>query len=135
MTTSEIALNEAWSLLESDERALLIDVRTKAEWNFVGVPDLLSIDKQVRLVEWTRFPDGSPNPDFLTEAIAGVAEDQPVLFLCRSGVRSLAAAKAFEEAGFSTTFNVTAGFEGDLKTDGCGHRHDGWKDFLPWKQT
>lgn len=130
---AEISLEEAWNLLGSDERAVLIDVRTVAEWNFVGVPVLDDVGREVRLVEWNTFPAGTPNPDFLATASAGLDLDQPILFLCRSGARSAAAAQAFERLGFSDTHNVTAGFEGDL--DQHGHRSGGWKhEGLPWRQ-
>lgn len=133
MTHSEISLEDAWSMLADNPDAALIDVRTVAEWNFVGLPDLSSVGKEVRAIEWTRFPDGSPNPDFMAQAGAGLNPDQPVLLLCRSGARSRAAAQAMGAAGFSQMFNVTAGFEGDLDAD--GHRHGGWKDSLPWRQS
>ena len=120
-------------MLESDDRAVLIDVRTTAEWTFVGVPSLEQLGRSPRLVEWTTFPGGQPNPDFLINATDGLETDQPVLFLCRSGARSDAAARALDAAGFSNTFNVTAGFEGDLGVD--GHRRGGWKhEGLPWVQ-
>ena len=63
MPISQLALSDAWSMLSGDPRAVLIDVRTVAEWNFVGVPLLAEMGKEPRLVEWTRFPDGSANPD------------------------------------------------------------------------
>ena len=128
-----LSLEEAWSLLSSDERAVLIDVRTTAEWNFVGVPVVDDTGRELRLVEWNTYPDGVRNPDFLTAASADLEPDQPILFLCRSGARSDAAARAFDAAGFTQTFNVTAGFEGDL--DEGGHRQSGWKhQGLPWRQ-
>ena len=132
MSVSQISLTEAWSILTDDAQAQLIDVRTTAEWSFVGVPNLDQINKETRHVEWTSYPDGSANPDFLADASAGLDKDQPILFLCRSGARSQAAATAFEAAGFSNVSNVVAGFEGDL--DAEGHRHGGWKDTLPWRQ-
>lgn len=128
----ELSLEAAWDMLSSNPSAVLIDVRTQAEWNFVGVPDLRSIDQELQLVEWITYPEGSPNPDFVAQAAAGLDTQQPVLLLCRSGARSLAAAEALSAAGFSTTYNVVAGFEGDL--DAEGHRHGGWKDALPWRQ-
>ncbi|MEE9416910.1 MAG: rhodanese-like domain-containing protein [Acidimicrobiales bacterium] len=129
----ELALDQAWELLDHNPDATLVDVRTVAEWKYVGVPELSSISKTVRLVEWTCFRDGAVNPDFVTEASEGLDLDQPVLLLCRSGVRSLSAAKALKEAGHTCTYSVAAGFEGDL--DQNGHRHEGWKDYLPWKQS
>lgn len=132
MTVEELALDAAWAML-SEPDAVLVDVRTTAEWSFVGVPDLASLDKEVRLVEWSRFPSGQPNPDFVTEASAGLSPDQAVLLLCRSGARSRAAAEALAARGFTRTFNVSAGFEGPL--DDSAHRHGGWKDHLPWRQS
>ncbi len=130
---ANLTLDEAWNMLTTDERAVLIDVRTVAEWNFVGVPVLDGIGRELRLVEWITYPGGGPNPDFLATATTGLDPDTPVLFLCRSGARSDAAAKAFDASGFTTTYNVVAGFEGDL--DGAGHRHGGWKhEGLPWRQ-
>ncbi len=133
MTVAQMTLDQAWDLLESDPMAMLIDVRTRAEWNFVGLPELSSIGKQVRTVEWVSFPAGSPNPSFVEAASDGVAPDQAVLLLCRSGGRSLAAGQALVAAGFQNVINVVAGFEGDLDTE--GHRHGGWKDALPWRQS
>ena len=133
MAYSEISLEDAWSMLASDPNAALIDVRTAAEWNFVGVPDLASIDKRVRLIEWTRFPDGSPNEQFVEQATEGLDPGQSILLLCRSGARSRAAAQRLESQGFPQVFNVSAGFEGDL--DSQGHRHGGWKEQLPWQQS
>lgn len=133
MVVTQLSLSDAWGMLVEDPAATLIDVRTNAEWNFVGIPNLESLGREVRLVEWTRFPDGAPNPDFLTTAREGLAPDQPILFLCRSGARSQAAATMFADAGFTNLFNVSSGFEGDLDPE--HHRHDGWKDNLPWHQS
>ena len=130
---ANLTLDAAWSMLTSDERSVLIDVRTAAEWNYVGVPDLDDVGRELRLVEWITFPDGAPNPDFMEAATAGLDRDAPILFLCRSGARSDAAARAFDAAGFTTTHNVVAGFEGDPGPD--GHRQGGWKhEGLPWRQ-
>lgn len=128
----ELTLAEAWSLLSTDAKAVLIDVRTEAEWQFVGTPDLASIDKAARLVEWITWPGGESNPEFLVAATEDVHPDQPILLLCRSGARSLAAAKSLAENGYPNVHNVVAGFEGDLDAD--THRHGGWKDELPWTQ-
>ena len=128
----QIDLDTAWSILSEDPTATLIDVRTRAEWGFVGTPDLSPIHKQARLVEWIDYPSGSHNPNFIAEASHGLDKEAPVLLMCRSGARSNAAANALTAAGFTQAINVAAGFEGDL--DGNGHRHGGWKDKLPWKQ-
>lgn len=133
MSVTQLSLSDAWGMLVEDPSAMLIDVRTMAEWNFVGTPNLDSLGKEVRLAEWTRFPDGAPNPDFLSTAREGLVADQPILFLCRSGARSQAAATMFADAGFTNLYNVSSGFEGDLDPE--HHRHDGWKDNLPWNQS
>ncbi|MFT7601235.1 MAG: rhodanese-related sulfurtransferase [Acidimicrobiales bacterium] len=132
MICKEVSLQEAWILLASTADAELIDVRTDAEWNYVGVPDLADIGKTTHLIEWNRFPGGENNERFVSQASERLTPHQPVLLLCRSGVRSLAAAGALAAAGFADLYNVSAGFEGDL--DSAGHRHGGWKETLPWVQ-
>jgi len=127
----------AWKILGELKDAILIDVRTRAEWNYVGVPDLAGLDKKPGLVEWQVFPSMQVNPDFvgaLSEALADKAV--PLLFLCRSGVRSVAAAKAMAAAGYSTCLNVADGFEGPLDAQGKRGATRGWKAAgLPWRQT
>ena len=126
---------EAYAALESDPAAVLVDVRTSAEWSYVGLPDLTGLGKRVLPVEWQRFPDGSVNENFLDQLRdAGVTEGAPIYFLCRSGVRSAAAAAAATRAGLGPAYNVADGFEGPL--DGQGHRSvAGWKVAgLPWRQ-
>ncbi|MBV9043742.1 MAG: rhodanese-like domain-containing protein [Alphaproteobacteria bacterium] len=134
----DLSVEDAWELLKSDPRARLVDVRTSAEWNFVGLPDLSSLGKEVTLVEWQVFPTMQVNPAFATDAAqaSGGAKDAPVLFICRSGARSRSAAVALTREGFTRAYNVAGGFEGDL--DGERHRghSNGWKAAgLPWKQT
>ncbi len=123
---------------EQRSKAQLVDVRTTAEWNFVGLPDLSGLGREPHLVEWQMFPTMQPNPAFVptTAAAVGADKDAPVLFLCRSGARSRAAAIALTRAGYSRAYNIAGGFEGDL--DGERHRghSNGWKATgLPWKQT
>ncbi|NNE95795.1 MAG: rhodanese-like domain-containing protein [Acidimicrobiales bacterium] len=132
MTVPQISLEEAWETLSEDPDAVLIDVRTLAEWSFVGIPDLTTIGKNVRTVEWTQFPTGQSNPDFLAQATEGLSPEQTLLMLCRSGGRSNAAAELLTAQGYNAV-NVGSGFEGDL--DPQGHRRGGWKDELPWRQS
>jgi len=132
----DLAPTEAYGLLERDPDAVLVDVRTRAEWAYVGLPDLTGLGKDVVRVEWNRYPDGARNTGFLDElAAAGVEPDRPVVFLCRSGVRSAAAAEAAARAGYPKAYNVTEGFEGPLDAD--GHRGArGWRAAgLPWRQS
>src|ERR1700753_1349465 len=95
----DLSAQDAWALLQSDPRAQLVDVRTQAEWNFVGLPDLGSVGKEAALIEWQMFPTMQVNPGFVAAAqgAVGAEKDAPVLFLCRSGVRSRAAAMALTE--------------------------------------
>ena len=131
-----VSPREAWELLAADPAATLVDVRTRAEWSYVGVPDLGPLGRAAVLVEWVLYPDGEPNPAFMDElAAAGVGRGAPLLFLCRSGVRSKAAAAAAAAAGYAKVYNVTEGFEGPLDAD--QHRGGaGWKAAgLPWRQS
>ncbi len=128
----QLSLDEAWQMLDNNPDAVLIDVRTTAEWNFVGVPDLSGLPNELRTVEWTTYPTGAANPGFVDQATAGLDPAQPILLLCRSGARSQAGAKALQANGFGNVHNIAAGFEGAL--DAEQHRHGGWKDELPWVQ-
>ena len=128
---------EAWQLLERDPTAVLIDVRTQPEWEYVGVPNLESLGRRAVFVEWQTYPDKSMNPDFVDDVLGtGVPTDAPLLLLCRSGVRSLHAAVALTQAGFKTCFNIADGFEGQLDPDQHrGAECSGWKAAgLPWFQ-
>ena len=109
----DIGAREAWEKLQADPRAQLVDVRTMAEWNFVGLPDLSSLARQTHCVEWQSFPTGAPNPAFVPQASAALPDKSaPVLLLCRSGARSRSAAIALTRAGYEQAFNVAGGFEG-----------------------
>ena len=121
--------------------AQLVDVRTTAEWAYVGLPDLKGAGKEPIRAEWQVFPAMTVDGGFAAKVAAalaakGVAKDAPLYFLCRSGVRSKAAATAMTQAGFTSCFNVTGGFEGPPDPDGHRGRVAGWKvDGLPWTQT
>ena len=126
----DLTAREAAALLQERDDAVLIDVRTMAEWNWVGVPDVPG----TRFVQWVGWPGGQPNPDFVAEAGRDLDHSQPLLMLCRSGARSAAAAHALTAAGFAEVYNVADGFEGDL--DAAGHRTSGWRGAgLPWRQN
>ncbi len=137
----EVEVKEVWRRLEEDPSSKLVDVRTRAEWAFVGVPDLSAIGKQPLQLEWQTFPDGQINPSFVDQLItdlvaSGAGQDTKLYFICRSGVRSLAAARAMVAAGFRACANVTGGFEGP--PDQARHRGTvmGWKAAgLPWIQS
>ena len=136
----EVDVSATWEGLTSGPRSQLVDVRTRAEWTYVGIPDLGPIGKRAVLVEWQTFPDQSVDARFV-ERLAGelkalgVQLDDDLYFICRSGSRSLAAAKAMAGAGYRSCHNVLCGFEGPL--DDLRHRGtcSGWKaSGLPWLQ-
>lgn len=132
----DITPEEAWKVLVDHPEAVLVDVRTEAEWRFVGVADISSLQRDVVYVEWNRT-DGSRNTGFVDDLIAaGVTPgERPVVFLCRSGNRSIVAAEAATEAGIAPSYNVLEGFEGNL--DENRHRGTtGWRAVgLPWTQS
>lgn len=126
--TADLSPAEAHALLTEREGAVLVDCRTRAEWSFVGVP----VMDNVRFVEWTTYPGGDKNENFVSEVAGGLGQDQPIVVMCRSGARSAAGASALVEAGFTEVYNVDDGFEGDV--DSSGHRSGGWRGAgLPWK--
>lgn len=118
---------EAHALMS--EGAKLVDVRTKAELEWVGrVPGSL-------VVEWNTWPGGKSNPEFIPQLEAQVSKETPVLFLCRSGGRSHNAATAAAQAGYSESYNVLEGFEGDKNSEGHRNTSGGWRVAgLPWVQ-
>ncbi len=132
----DITPQESWSLLSGDPNAVLVDVRTDAEWKWVGVPDLSGLGRQVVFVEWTQS-NGQRNDRFVEDLLAaGITPgERPVVFLCRSGNRSIPAAETATAAGIGPSYNMLDGFEGQL--DAHGHRGGtGWRaEGLPWKQT
>lgn len=132
----ELTSAEAWTFLEEDPDAVLVDVRTVAEWVFVGLPDLSRLGRTVVCVQWQAWPNMEINPDFVAHLQdEGVTRDRPLLLLCRSGVRSREAASMLTEAGFGPCYNVSDGFEGDLDDLKQRAKQNGWKVAgLPWVQ-
>jgi len=141
MLIREINPKDAFEKLKK-ENALLIDVRTDAEFSFVGQVDLSSLKKEIILLPWKIFPAMNLNPRFqislekiLQEKFGEKKYDAELIFLCRSGGRSFEAASYMNSFGYKNCFNLTGGFEGNL--DHYGHRGniDGWKaNNLPWRQ-
>ena len=121
----DLTPQEAWAKLEHG--AILVDVRTEGEWAHIGIPDTKATDNDPLFIQWT-FPGGIPNPEFITDLEQQGPENRSteLLFLCRSGQRSIAAATAATQAGF-TSYNVLEGFEGE--PDRYGERTvNGWKN-------
>jgi len=133
MYKGDVLPKQAFDELNASDNAYLIDVRTDAEWAFVGVP---AVENLVR-IPWQFFPTMERNGSFVSAVeSAGVSRDAEVFLICRSGARSASAAAALTEAGFENCYNVAEGFEGDK--DGQGHRGTvgGWKHAgLPWVQS
>ncbi|HET6185323.1 MAG TPA: rhodanese-like domain-containing protein [Acetobacteraceae bacterium] len=131
-----VSATETWRALQSDPDARLVDVRTKGEWQTVGVPDLSATGKETLLIEWQRAPFMRVNRGFLAALrAAGLSAAQPLFFICRSGVRSMAAAQLAEQAGYARCFNVADGFEGPADEQGLRGRLAGWQaDGLPWRK-
>lgn len=142
-TVSEVLPQEAWAELEASQDAVLIDVRTRAEWSFVGFPDLSSIGHTTVLAEWRSFPNMAVVENFaddLIEELGGVVPSK-IFFVCRSGVRSMQAAaqvaSVLASKGMSAAcVNVAEGFEGDLNAEGQRGSVNGWKiRGLAWRQS
>jgi rhodanese-related sulfurtransferase len=127
---------KTWEALRSNPQAQLVDVRTDAEWNFVGVPDLAEAGKQAVLIPWQVYPSMQQNGGFVDHLQqAGLTPEHHVYFICRSGARSMSAARAAQAEGFPHVYNVADGFEGPLDAEGHRGGAAGWKaEGLPWRQ-
>ncbi|MES2413978.1 MAG: rhodanese-like domain-containing protein [Pseudomonadota bacterium] len=124
----DISAKQAYEWMQSGD-AVLVDVRTDAEREWVGhVPGAAA-------VAWKQWPGMAPNPDFDDAIKAAVPEGKKALMLCRSGVRSIAAAKRATELGV-IAYNILEGFEGDADAQGQRGTKGGWRlAGLPWKQS
>jgi rhodanese-related sulfurtransferase len=139
LSVDDVPAKETWARLQSDKAAVLIDVRTKAEWTFVGLPDLSGLGRQVVTLEWQSL-DGRVDPAF-SDRLSGMLEqagrgkDTELFFICRSGARSRAAAEAMASAGYGRCHNVAEGFEGPPDPNRHRGKVAGWKAAgLPWMQ-
>ncbi|MDH3741678.1 MAG: rhodanese-like domain-containing protein [Hyphomicrobiales bacterium] len=132
MYKADLGPKETFQKMQDDPEAVMIDVRTQAEWAYVGGP---VVERLMRL-SWQVFPDMLVNDGFVEHfASAGLPKDTQIFLLCRSGVRSAAAATALTQAGYENCYNVATGFEGDKDDNGHRGNVNGWKhDGLPWMQ-
>ena len=123
----DVSAEQAWQWVSAGE-AVLVDVRTDAERAWVGsVPGAVP-------VAWKQWPGMVTNPAFDAELLAAAASGQKLVLLCRSGVRSVAAARRATELGLQA-YNVLEGFEGDVDAQGHRGRLGGWRlRGLPWRQ-
>lgn len=122
---------QSFALLQENPDAVLMDVRTTIEHSFVGhPPDVIHI-------AWVEFPSMQFNHQFVAQVEKNVPDKKrPILLLCRSGGRSLAAAKLLEAEGYLTLINITEGFEGALDHNKHRGNIDGWRYHnLPWTQS
>ena len=133
----DVTALEAWQILAEDRQVLLVDVRTKEECCFVGIPDLTAINKKPLFIEWHIYPSMQVNPQFLIELSKNhVSYDTSLLFLCRSGSRSMSAAQLCANNGFISCFNIIDGFEGPLDANKQRASSFGWKmQKLAWIQS
>ena len=122
---------QAWELLQQNASAVLVDVRTQMEHAYVGHP-IGSVH-----IPWKEAPSWAVNPSFVGDVKKLVPDtDAPILLLCRSGQRSLSAAKALKEAGYQRPINIIDGFEGSLDSDKHRNNLGGWRFCgLPWQQS
>ena len=129
-----VAPTQTWEALVRDPAARLVDVRTDMEWTNIGVPDLTTAGKEVILISWQVAPTMQRNPGFEAQLRdAGLEPDHRIYFLCRSGVRSMAAAEAALAAGYKHAYNIADGFEGPPDASGQRGTTAGWQaDNLPW---
>lgn len=132
----DVTSAEAMEILRNNGDAVLLDVRTDAEWTFVGRPDLSSLAREPVLISWQTFPGMAPNGGFVDAVRRSVLDkDVPILILCRSGQRSKSAAIALTEAGYGDCRNISDGFEGPKDEDGHRNTVSGWRaSGLPWQQ-
>lgn len=121
---------EAHALMQHQPKTKLVDVRTRAELEWVGfVPDSVQI-------EWNTWPGGGRNLNFIAQLEALIDKDTTIMFLCRSGTRSHHAAIAATQAGYTNAYNVLHGFEGDKDASGQRNKLGGWRAAgLPWTQS
>lgn len=135
-TIPDASASDSYRALRSNPDTRMVDVRTRAEWAYVGVPDL-GTPADPLLLEWQMFPTMQVDPRF-GEALERACPDKTtaLYFLCRSGVRSLAAAREMRARGYTRVFNVKDGFEGPPDAEGHRGTVAGWKaSGLPWRQT
>lgn len=122
--------DEAYEILRSAPGAKMVDVRTRAELDWVGgVPEAVHI-------EWMTYPGMKLNPHFLAQLEQQVDKESLLMFLCRSAVRSHHAAALATQNGYGDCYNILEGFEGDMDADNHRNTKGGWcMAGLPWKQS
>ena len=122
--------------LQNNPQALFVDVRSKAEFKYVGYPE------NSILIPWINDPDWEPNPEAFSDAVMQELDgrenlsDTEIILICRSGFRSNEALKCLENKGFTQVSHVASGFEGDLDENDHRGNLNGWRhDGMPWSQS
>jgi rhodanese-related sulfurtransferase len=128
--SGELLPDEAYQLMQSAPGAKLLDVRTKAECDWVGrVPGAIEI-------EWVTYPGMNRNPNFQTSLEQQIDKEALLMIICRSGIRSHHAATVAAQAGYTEVFSVVEGFEGDKDVEEHRNILNGWRAArLPWTQS
>ena len=122
--------------LQSNSQALFVDVRSKAEYKYVGYPE------NSILIPWIDDPDWEPNPEAFSDLVMKELDGREnllnteIILICRSGFRSNEALKCLENKGFTQVSHVASGFEGDLDENDHRGNLNGWRhDGMPWSQS
>jgi len=122
--------------LQNNPQALFVDVRSKAEFKYVGYPE------NSILIPWIDNPDWEPNPEVFSDLVMQELDgrenlsDTEIILICRSGFRSNEALKCLENKGFTQVSHVASGFEGDLDENDHRGNLNGWRhDGMPWSQS
>jgi len=142
MSLKQVTPQEAFEELKKDQNAVLVDVRTFEEFNFVGFVNPSDFGNRMILLPWQLYPEMQENPDFaqnLSDALAQLnladGDKTNLFFLCRTGGRSNAAAAFMKNCGYKNCFNILSGFEGELNEGNHRGQVNGWKaSSLPWRQ-
>jgi len=122
--------------LQNNPQALFVDVRSKAEYKYVGYPE------NSILIPWIDDPDWEPNPEAFSDVVMQELDGREnllnteIILICRSGFRSNEALKCLENKGFTQVSHVASGFEGDLDENDHRGNLNGWRhDGMPWSQS
>jgi len=122
--------------LQNNPQALFVDVRSKAEYKYVGYPE------NSILIPWIDDPDWEPNPEVFSDSVMQELDgcenllNTEIILICRSGYRSNDALKCLENKGFTQVSHVASGFEGDLDENDHRGNLNGWRhDGMPWSQS
>ena len=122
MEVFSIPSEKVKNFLETNPNSVVLDVRTEEEWNGVGKPDAESLNSKTFFISLLLGPDRQKNENFVKDFLQKkISKKNNILVICRSGLRSMAAAKLLQQEGYKNLVNISDGFEGNPATG------DGWK--------